>query len=297
MDTRQLEYFLAIVDHQGFSRAAVRMHVAQPSLSQAIQRLERELGAALFHRVGRRVQLTPAGRAMVEPARQVLRGLDTTRASVESIKGMLSGEVDIAAMPSQAVEPLTTIITRFAERYPGVTVNVSAVFTPPEAIDMVREGACELALVGSGDPLRPVGVQEHPVEVQKFILVAPPDHAFGDRGRVHWNDLGGQRVIAAPTGSRQRHIVDRIRADGTDLKIAVEAGHREAILPLVLNGAGVAVLTESWTRTARSGGAQVLDLDPPTWIRISLLNRDAPLTPAARAFRDIALASAHNTHR
>jgi len=297
MDTRQLEYFLAIVDHHGFSRAAARMHVAQPSLSQAIQRLERELGVALFHRIGRGVQLTAAGRAMVEPARQVLRGLDTTRASVESIKGVLSGAVDIAVMPSQAVEPLTTIVTRFAERFPGVTVNVAAVFTPPEGIDMVREGACELALVGSGDPLRAAGVQEHPVEVQKFILVAPPDHAFAGRERVHWSDLGGHRVIAAPTGSRQRHIVDRIRGSGIDLKIAVEAGHREAILPLVLNGAGVAVLTESWTRTARSGGAQVLDLDPPTWIRICLLNRDAPLTPAASAFRDIALASAHNTHR
>ncbi|GAA1768826.1 MULTISPECIES: LysR family transcriptional regulator [Streptomonospora] len=297
MDTRQLEYFVAIVDHNGFSKAAARMHVAQPSLSQAIQRLERELGTALFHRVGRRVQLTAAGRAMVEPARQVLRGLDTTRASVESIKGMLSGRVDIAVMPSQAVEPLTTIVTRFAERFPGVTVNVAAVFTPPEAIEKVREGACELALVGSGEPLRPVGVQEHPVEMQKFILVAPPDHPFGDATRAHWSDLAGHRVITYPAGSRGRHLVDRIRAEGVDLHIAVEAGHREAILPLVLNGAGVAVLTESWTRTARSGGAQVLDLDPPTWIRISLLNRDAPLTPAAGAFREIALSSAHNTHR
>ncbi|MUL42607.1 LysR family transcriptional regulator [Streptomonospora sp. PA3] len=297
MDTRQLEYFLAIVDHQGFSRAAVRMHVAQPSLSQAIQRLERELGVALFHRVGRRVLLTAAGRAMVEPARQVLRGLDTTRASVESIKGVLSGQVDIAVMPSQAVEPLTTIVTRFAERFPGVTVNVSAVFTPPEAVDAVREGVCELALVGSGEALLPIGMQEHPIEMQKFVLVTPPDNPFGGATRVTWSDLAGQRVIAYPAGSRGRHLVDRIRAEGVDLHIAVQAGHREAILPLVLNGAGVALLTESWTRTARSGGAHVLDLDPPTWIRISLLNRDAPLTPAAQAFRETALASAHNAHR
>ncbi|WP_046470842.1 LysR family transcriptional regulator [Allosalinactinospora lopnorensis] len=297
MDARQLEYFLAIVDHKGFSRAAERLHVAQPSLSQAIQTLERDLGVALFHRVGRRVVLTEAGHAMVAPARQVLRDLETTRATVESIKGVRSGRVDIAAMPSQAVEPLTTMVTRFTKRYPGIVVNVHAVFTVQEAIDAVRDGSCELALAGSGEELRPPGVQAHMIEEQRFILAAPPGRPLGDVGRITWEQLAGQWVIAAPAGSRMRHIVDQIQADGVDFPIAVEVAHREAILPLVLNGAGVAILTEAWTRTARRGGAQVLQLDPAQWIRIFLLNRRAPLTPAARSFREIALASAHNTHR
>ncbi|MBX9390750.1 LysR family transcriptional regulator [Streptomonospora nanhaiensis] len=297
MDARQLEYFLAIVDHGGFNRAAERLHVAQPSLSQAIQRLERELGVPLFHRTGRRVRPTAAGRAMVEPARQVLRGLDATRASVESVKGLLSGRVDIAVMPSQAVEPLTTIVTRFTDRFPGVTVDVTPVFTPPEAVELLREGACELALVGTGEQVRAAGVREHPVDTQRFILVAPPGQDFGGARAVGWHDLDGLRVIAAPHGSRMRHLVDRMLAAGVDLRVAVVAGHREAMLPLVLNGAGVAVMTESWTRTARSGGAHVLALEPPTWIRISLLHRDAPLTPAAAAFRATALASARSAHR
>lgn len=297
MDARQLEYFLAIVDHKGFSRAASSLHVAQPSLSQAIQTLERDLGVSLFHRVGRRVVPTEAGHALVAPARQVLRDLETTRATVESIKGLRSGRVDIAAMPSQAVEPLTTMITRFTEHYPGIAVTVHAVFTVQESIDAVRDGRCELALAGSKDELSAPGVQARMVEEQKFILVAPPGHTFAGVDRVTWAELSGQRVIAAPTGSRMRQIVDQIQAEGVDLPIAVEVAHRESILPLVVNGAGVAVLTEAWTRTARKGGAQVLDLDPPRWIRISLLNRQAPLTPAARAFRSIALSAAHNTHR
>ncbi len=297
MDARQLEYFLAVVDHNGFSRAASSLHVAQPSLSQAIQILERDLGVSLFHRVGRRVVLTEAGNALVAPARQVLRDLQTTRTTVDSIKGLRSGRVDVAAMPSQAVEPLTTMITRFTERFPGIVVCVHAVFTVQESIDAVRDGRCELALAGSGEEIGAPGVQSLLVEEQRFILAAPPGHAFASQDRVTGDELSGQRVIAAPTGSRMRHIVDQIRAEGVDLPIAVEVAHRESILPLVVNGAGVAVLTEAWTRTARKGGAQVLDLDPPRWIRIFLLNRQAPLTPAARAFRSIALSGAHNTHR
>ncbi|MDA0563170.1 LysR family transcriptional regulator [Streptomonospora sp. S1-112] len=297
MDARQLEYFLAIVDHQGFSRAAARLHVAQPSLSQAIQRLERELGVPLFHRTGPRVRPTAAGRAMVEPARQVLRGLDATRASVESVKGLLSGTVDVAVMPSQAVEPLTTLVTRFTAGFPGVAVEVAPVFTAPEAVELLREGACELALVGTGEPVRAAGVREHPLQTQRFVLVAPPGEDFGGARRVGWHDLDGRRVIAAPHGSRMRHLVDRMLAAGVDLRIAVVAGHREAMLPLVLNGAGVAVMTEAWSRTARSGGAQMLDLDPPTWVRIALLHRADPLTPAAAAFRDTALAFAEDARR
>ncbi|MEU1853423.1 LysR family transcriptional regulator, partial [Streptomyces sp. NPDC019990] len=77
MDIRQLEYFLAIVDRGGFSRAASALYVSQPSLSQAVRALERDLGSELFHRIGRRAVLTEAGRALIEPAREAVRGLET----------------------------------------------------------------------------------------------------------------------------------------------------------------------------------------------------------------------------
>src|SRR5690349_4161043 len=110
MDARQLEYFLAIVDHDGFVRAAQHLHVAQPSLSQAIARLERELGVTLFHRIGRGVVLSDAGAELVEPARQVLRDLRTARATMDSVKGLQRGTVELVAMPSPAIEPLSTLI-------------------------------------------------------------------------------------------------------------------------------------------------------------------------------------------
>ncbi len=100
MDARQLSYFLAVVDHGGFSRAAEHLFIAQPSLSQAIASLERELAVPLVHRVGRQVVLSEAGKELVGPARLVLRDLETARASVDAVKGIRSGRLDISSMPS-----------------------------------------------------------------------------------------------------------------------------------------------------------------------------------------------------
>src|ERR1700754_2140621 len=123
MDIRQLKFFLAVVDHNGFSRAAAHLLVAQPSLSQAIAAFERELGLPLFHRVGRGVVLSEAGKALVGPARVVLRDVDEAAAVMRELKGLRGGRVDVITMPSPGMEPLTSILTAFAREHPHVTVN------------------------------------------------------------------------------------------------------------------------------------------------------------------------------
>ena len=106
MDVRQLTYFLAVVEHGGFTRAAEHLIIAQPSLSQTIKGLERELGVSLFHRIGRRVVLSEAGRALVGPARIVLRDLEVARSAAAELSETLSGRLEMIAMPSPAMEPL-----------------------------------------------------------------------------------------------------------------------------------------------------------------------------------------------
>src|SRR4051812_48772522 len=102
MDVRRLRLFLAVVDGGGMTRAADAEHVSQPSVSQAIRELEAELGPALSHRLGRRVVLTAAGEALVEPARRVLRDLDTGKAAVEAVAGLAAGRLDLVALPTLA---------------------------------------------------------------------------------------------------------------------------------------------------------------------------------------------------
>src|SRR5437764_944403 len=116
MDLRQLEYVVAVADHGGFTRAALALHVAQPSLSHGIRTLEAELGIELFARLGRTVQLTSAGEGVVDSARRVLRDVadltTVTRAAVE----LETGRLDVVALPTLAVEPLAVLIGQFRKR-------------------------------------------------------------------------------------------------------------------------------------------------------------------------------------
>lgn len=149
MDTRKLKYFLAVVDHGGFNRAAEHLLIAQPSLSQTIAGLEKELGVPLFHRIGRRAVLSDAGKELVGPARVVMRDLDAAQSAVQSLRGVRSGRLDIITMPSPGIEPLTSMISDFTLSYPSVRLNVSAAFTPEEVVESVRSGSTEIGLARS----------------------------------------------------------------------------------------------------------------------------------------------------
>ncbi|MFD4505566.1 LysR family transcriptional regulator [Streptomyces sp. NPDC058457] len=291
MDVRQLEYFLAVVDHGGFNRAASALYLSQPSLSQAVRALERDLGSDLFHRIGRRAVLTEAGRALIGPAREAVRSLQLARASVAAVHGLHSGRVDIAAMPSQAIEPLTGFIRSFARSHPAVSVRVQAAFTPRDVTELVRTGASELGLLASPAEVTNADVRTYPLPAQRLVLLSPPDGPFPPGVPVRHEQLSGHRLIVGQQGTGMRKFVDDLRSEGVALTVAVETEHRVAVLPLVLGGAGLAVVTESWRGWAERSGAVVLDLEPGTSLRVALVSRTAPLTPAAAAFLDNAIAA------
>ncbi|WP_028923205.1 LysR family transcriptional regulator [Pseudonocardia acaciae] len=286
MDIRQLVYFLAIVDHGGFNRAASALYVSQPSLSQTVRSLERDLGSELFFRIGRRAVLTEAGKALIEPAREAVRSLDTARARVAAVHGLREGALDIAAMPSQAVEPLTTMISEFSGRHPGVSVSIRAAFTPRDVVDMVRTGSAELGLLATTGPLPDREVRSHLVGERRFVVVGPPDGPFPAGRAVAREELAGHRLIVGQPGTGMRAYVDGLREQGIGIGMVVETEHRVAILPLVLAGVGLAVVTESWRALAERAGALVHDVEPKTTLRIGLVARRAEPSPAARAFLD-----------
>lgn len=289
MDARQLEYFLAVADNGSFSRAAASLHLAQPSLSQAIRNLEHELGVLLFHRIGRRIELTEAGRTMIEPARQVMRDLENTRATMESVKGLRTGRLEVVSMPSPAVQPLSTMIGAYLRRYPAMRVDVRAVQTAAEVAGQVRTGAVEIGLAGTASELHAAGIQVHSVVRQRFVVLAPPGGRLRPGSAVTLQDLAGLTAIVAPGGTRARQLVDELRERGVPVRIGVEAAYRGAVLPLVVQGTGVAIMTEAWADLASGAGALVLDLEPPQYLHISLLSRCAPLTSGAQAFLECAL--------
>ena len=140
MERRQLRYFVSVVDNGGFGRAADALGVAQPTLSQAIATLERDTGVQLFHRLGRGVQLSSAGEALLGPARRILRDFSTAEDSVAQVRGLQAGSLDVAALPT-LVHPLADMIGVFRVRHPQVVVR------SPE----LDAGASVEAAVTSGD--------------------------------------------------------------------------------------------------------------------------------------------------
>jgi DNA-binding transcriptional LysR family regulator len=289
MDARQLGYFLAVVDHGGFGRAAEQIRIAQPSLSQAIATLERELGVPLFHRVGRGVVLSEAGRELVEPARQVLRDLDVARAAVQSVKGLQTGRLDLVTMPSPGIEPLTAMMRRFADEHPGIEFHVDGAFTADEVVASVRTGVAEIGLLGSAGDVRTAELLVVPLEDQPLILISPPDHGLPEGETVRDTDLEGRRLIVSQYGTLMRRWVDDLLARGIQVRVAAEVAHRTSILTLVLAGFGHAVMPSAWTPLAERAGAAVHRIEPAWHLRVALVSRPGGLTPAAKAFLEMAL--------
>ena len=283
MDIRQLKFFLAVVDYGGFSRAAEELMVAQPSLSQAIAGFERELGMPLFHRVGRGAVLSDAGKALVGPARVVLRDIDEAVAAMRELKGLRGGRVDLITMPSPGLEPLTTILTAFAREHPDITVNVEAGFTPEEVLSGVRSGACEIGILGSAEPTRAADLDIIALERQVLVLISGPDDAAPTGPTVRREDLTGCRLIVSQRGSLMRALVDDVLAEGIEVSIVAEIAHRTSILPMVLSGIGRAVMPSSWTQSARRAGARVQRITPETYLHVAAVSRRTHLTAPAAA--------------
>lgn len=289
MDVRQLRYFLAVVDHAGFNRAAEQLLIAQPSLSQTIATLERELGVPLFHRIGRRAVLSDAGKELVGPARLVLRDLEAAQSAVTALRGLRSGRLDIITMPSPGIEPLTSMIASFSELNPSVRLNVEAAFTPQEVIEAVRSGSSEIGLAGSHEPIRVPGVRVLELERQPLILIVNSrSDNFGDHTAISREALGGHRLIASQRGSLMRWLVDDALASGVEVEIVAEVAHRTSILPLVLAGVGHAVMPSSWAPLAHRSGLRTLLIQPVSHLDVAVLSRKADLTPAASSFLEVA---------
>jgi LysR family carnitine catabolism transcriptional activator len=306
MDLRRLTYFLAVVDEGGFTSAAKVVFVSQPALSLAIKELEHELGTELFERLGRSVRLTAAGEALVGPARQVLRDVETGRAAVEAVSGLRGGTLSMASLPTLAAHPMADLVGRFCRQYPDVAVDLSAPEDTADLVDLLRTGQCELGIgeeTGLPDDLHII-----PVEVQRLLVILPPGSAgsAGSGGSVgsagphrspsrsgslekagvlRLGDLRDTTMIATPIGTSSRRLFEEgFAAAGVVPRVSVVTAQRDAILPLVLAGAGASLVPEAMAGMAARLGAVVAEPSPAVERRIVVAARQGPLAPAARGF-------------
>ena len=283
MEIRQLEYVVGVVDEGGFTRAADALHVTQPALSDGIRRLEAELGLELFHRVGRRAVLSAAGEAFVEPARQVLRDLGVLRTSVAGVAGLTAGTLDVVALPTLAVDPLAALVGAFRNAHPGVVVRIDQPEDTAAVATRVRNGRSEIGLTEL--PIDEPGLASRLLTEQELLVVVPPDSPLARRRRLTTADLASVPLVTSPAGTSTRGLIDAaFAAIDAAPDIVVETDQREAIVPLVVAGAGASILPRPQAEAAAVFGASTVSLSPRLVRSIGLVWRDGPLAPAARAF-------------
>lgn len=207
--------------------------------------------------------------------------------AVRSVVGLLDGRLELACLPTLAVAPLAGLVGEFRRRHPGVSVALLDPDDDADLLDLVRTGRCEIGITGVPAATDLVTVR---LAHQGFRVILPSGTAPGPVVTVE--ALATMPMVAAPRGSSSRDLLDSIlEARGLRATIVVEAAQREALLPLVLAGAGAALVPLPLAEAARRLGCDVAELDPPVGRPVVLVHRDAPLTPAGAAFVTLARAT------
>lgn len=278
-----MEYFLAVVDNGGINRAALALHVAQPSMSQTIRKLESELKTELFHRVGRGLVLAPAGEALVGPARQVLREMEAAREAVRQVRDVKRGRIDIAALSDMSTDPLSVWVARFRVKYPQVRLRVEERDDIAGVLELVKSGACELGIT-----MLPLPRGEFTSEfliTQRFVLVLPPGTHVGLPDVVTLDMLDGIPLVMGERNTANRDYVEQmLRASGVEPHVAVEVPQRGAVTQMVLSGAGAAIMSLRLAVEAQQRGAVLKALDPELSRDIGVISRTGRLTEASSEF-------------
>ena len=290
MELRQLRYLVALDQELNFTRAAAREHIAQPALSQQIQRLEAEVGLTLVERTTRAVRMTDAGRLLVARAGRIIAELDDARAELLALRGVETGHVFIGSMHTMGPIDVSLALGAFHERHPYVELTVHEE-SSGDLAEMLRTDQIDLAFLSVTER-----VERHELGLQQLIaedlvVVLPPDHRFAGRRTIQMKSLRNERFITFRSGSRLRELLlSASAAAGFTPSIALESNESRRIRRLVSRGMGVALLPHS---DATESGPDVAVLTPAgesLHRDISLAWReDRKLSPAAAAFRETAL--------
>lgn len=282
---QQLRYFLAVAEARHFTRAAELEHVAQPSLSQQIRALERELGAELFHRARGNIALTDAGEALLPLARRILADAESARLAVQETVQLRRGRVRLGAPPSLCTSLVPDLLRAYRAKHPGVELLVRE----DGSRDLVRTlaaGELDLALIITPQAGEAPGLAVTELLHEDLVLVSA---APSKRRRARIEDLRDRPLVMFRKGYDVREAtLAACRAAGFDPVFAVEGGEMDAVLGFVRAGLGPAVLPGMVA--ARSGLAVTPFAGPGLGRTIAVAHgRELPLTRAAAELRTVLL--------
>ncbi|HEX4037694.1 MAG TPA: LysR family transcriptional regulator [Acidobacteriaceae bacterium] len=242
MELQQLRYVCAIAETGNFSRAAERCQVAQPSLSQQVLKLEQDLGAKLFDRLGRSVRLTEAGRAFLPHARAILHQMEAARSSVVDSSADLRGSVGAGVIPTIAPYLIPRYTAAFAKKYPEAKLRILEE-TTPILVESLRNLSIDLAILAL--PLRHRDLEWFPLRTEPLFAVLPKDHPRAAAKSMALRDLRGASFVMLRDGHcfRDLSIAACSHARVTP-RIAFESDQFSSLFGMVAAGVGVSLVPE-----------------------------------------------------
>jgi len=259
LDLVRLRQFLAVAEALSFTRAAEHLHMAQPALSRQIIRLERDLGARLFDRTRRQVQLTPAGRVLLVHTRALVESSARARRDVDRAARGEIGEIAVGFAPTVSGSVLPEAIRAYRSRHPGITINLREVMSGERHDDLLVRNDVDV-VVSHHPSSSPDLIRSELIHSEPYSLVAlPADHPLAAKRIVRLRDLSGERIIAGPASSPYAPADAQLARDAaTAAGAAVPSevlytSDPSTRLVLVATGIGVTLLLGSAPRITHPG--------------------------------------------
>ena len=257
MELRHLRYFVAVAEEMHFGRAAARLRIAQPPLSRQIRDLEREVGAALFERVARGVELTPAGRAFLPEARLTLAQAErATRTAQRAARGEI-GRLRVGFVEAAAFSGiLPDVLGFFRMHLPDIGLSLFEMDSVQQA-EAFRDGRIDLGILHSAPADAERWLRVEPVYTDPLVAAIPEAHGrLGARARIALGDLAAESFVLFPrpvSPAVYDDIIARCRAAGFSPRVVQEATGWHTLVALVGAGVGVAFVPKSLTQVERPG--------------------------------------------
>lgn len=289
MELRQLQYTLQIAEERNFSRAADKLHIAQPSLSQQLSKLEQELGVKLFQRNTSTVELTHAGESFIKHARKIMDAVEQLRQEMDDISQLRAGRVIVGSMPITGSHLLPYVLPAFKSAYPEIQVTLLE-DTTLNLEKLTAGGGTDLSLMSL--PLQEPTLTYEVIGEETIDLAVPPNHplatAENRRIGVTLEQLKDEAFIVLKKGQGFRKLtVDLCRNAGFEPQVVFESNNIETVQSLVAAGMGITLVPRIVARAERSELVPFyIPLAPPAPSRTLVIayRKGRYLSKAAEAF-------------
>ena len=283
MELRQLEHFVAVVEHSGFTAAAGPVGLSQSALSASIRGLERDLGATLFSRTTRRVALTVAGNELLPAARRLLNDARRAREAVAAVAGLAGGSLCVGTVQTLTAVDLPAELARFRRAYPGVEITLSEA-PSAQLLEALRLGDLHLAYVARDATPLPPDLQLVLEFAEELVLVTGPEHPLAGSWGVTPDRLRDEHFVDFRAGMGLQSVVEELCTRwGLERRISCRVSQMDQVLALVGTGLGVAIVPS--TVAGRSALSIARFAAPAPRRTVVLLTRE-PINPAARVLLD-----------